>query len=232
MKLLISAASSLLFFSLACVSYGQTGEDPYIETIKYSNGDIYVGEVRENILNGQGTYTYFNGAKYVGGFVNGKRQGLGTFTFANGRVRDGLWENDEYKRAIERQEPRRQGDEDQRQRQQEVSEVAAANATRNEFELVQSATALIQQAVQQGWNRPPSARNGMRAVLQIRMLPTGELVEVRITDSSGDTAFDRSARNAVYSVTPFTGLQSLPINIFNGNFRTLSLIFQPEDLLN
>jgi colicin import membrane protein len=129
-------------------------------------------------------------------------------------------------------EQRRLQEEAERRRQQEVSEVAAVNAARNEFELVQSATALIQQAVQQVWNRPPSARNGMRAVLQIRMLPTGELVEARITDSSGDPAFDRSAENAVYSAAPFTELQSLPINIFNGNFRTLSLIFQPEDLLN
>ena len=129
-------------------------------------------------------------------------------------------------------EQRRLQEEAERRRQQEVSEVAAVNAARNEFELVQSATALIQQAVQQVWNRPPSARNGMRAVLQIRMLPTGELVEARITDSSGDPAFDRAAENAVYSAAPFTELQSLPINIFNGNFRTLSLIFQPEDLLN
>jgi colicin import membrane protein len=129
-------------------------------------------------------------------------------------------------------EQRRLQEEAERRRQQEVSEVAAVNAARNEFELVQSATALIQQAVQQVWNRPPSARNGMRAVLQIRMLPTGELVEARITDSSGDPAFDRSAENAVYSAAPFTELQRLPINIFNGSFRTLSLIFQPEDLLN
>ena len=129
-------------------------------------------------------------------------------------------------------EQRRLQEEAERRRQQEVSEVAAVNAARNEFELVQSATALIQQAVQQVWNRPPSARNGMRAVLQIRMLPTGELVEARITDSSGDPAFDRAAENAVYSAAPFTELQRLPINIFNGSFRTLSLIFQPEDLLN
>jgi len=115
----------------------------------------------------------------------------------------------------------------ERRRQQE-----AAEAARTELELVQSATALIQMAVQQVWNRPPSARNGMRAILQIRMLPTGELLDVRITESSGDPAFDRSAENAAYSAAPFTELQSLPINVFNANFRTLSLIFQPEDLLN
>ena len=127
---------------------------------------------------------------------------------------------------------RRRQEEAELRLQQEAAGTAAAQAARTEFELVQSATAIIQMAVEQVWNRPPSARNGMRAILQISMLPTGELLDVRITESSGDPAFDRSAENAVYGAAPFTELQSLPINVFNANFRTLSLIFQPEDLLN
>ena len=136
------------------------------------------------------------------------------------------------RRELAEAERRRQEEEAELRRQQEAAEATAAQAARTEFELVQSATAIIQMAVQQVWNRPPSARNGMRAILQISMLPTGELLDARITESSGDTAFDRSAENAVYSAAPFTELQSLPINVFNTNFRTLSLIFQPEDLLN
>ena len=120
----------------------------------------------------------------------------------------------------------------ERLRQQELAEASAAEAARTEFELVQSATALIQQAVQETWSRPPSARNGMRAVLQIRMLPTGEVLDAVITQSSGDPAFDRSAENALYRAAPFRELQSLPIKVFNANFRSLSLIFEPEDLLN
>lgn len=132
-------------------------------------------------------------------------------------------------RAQEEQARLRQMDqarEQERQRQQAAQELAITD-----FELVQSATALIQQLVQETWSRPPSARNGMRAILQIRMLPTGELVSASITESSGDVAFDRSAENAVYRAAPFRELQILPINLFNRNFRTLSLIFQPEDLL-
>ncbi|HBY00412.1 MAG TPA: hypothetical protein DEG93_08655 [Gammaproteobacteria bacterium] len=129
-------------------------------------------------------------------------------------------------------ERRRQDEEAQLQRQVAQDTALAAEAARTEFELVQSATALIQQALQQVWNRPPSARNGMRVILRIRMLPTGELLEASITQSSGDAAFDRSAENAVYSASPFTELQNLPISVFNENFRTLSLIFEPEDLLN
>ena len=124
----------------------------------------------------------------------------------------------------------READAAERRRQQE--EAAAAAAARTEFEVVQSGVALIQQFVQEVWNRPPSARNGMRAVLRISMLPTGEVTDVAIIESSGDPAFDRSAENAVYSAQPFSELEVMPINIFNDNFRTLSLIFQPEDLLN
>ena len=138
----------------------------------------------------------------------------------------------EQQRELVEAERLRQEEEVERQRQAEEVAVVTAEAARTEFELVQSATALIQQALQQVWNRPPSARNGMRAILRIRMLPTGELLEASITQSSGDSAFDRSAENAVYSASPFSELQNLPINVFNTNFRTLTLIFEPEDLLN
>ncbi len=135
----------------------------------------------------------------------------------------------EQQRREREQEAARQ---EQRRREAEAADAAAAEAASSEFELVQSATGLIQQLVTENWSRPPSARNGMRAVIQIRMLPTGELIEARITQSSGDPAFDRSAENAVYRAAPFSELTALPIRVFNQNFRTLSLIFQPEDLLN
>ena len=135
-------------------------------------------------------------------------------------------------RETSAEQERSRQQEAERLRQQELAEASAAEAARTEFELVQSATALIQQAVQETWSRPPSARNGMRAVLQIRMLPTGEVLDAIITQSSGDPAFDRSAENALYRAAPFRELQSLPISVFNANFRSLSLIFEPEDLLN
>ena len=135
----------------------------------------------------------------------------------------------EQERRLAEQERQRQRLEQERQRE---GEAAAAAAARTEFELVQSATAIIQQYVQAEWSRPPSARNGMRAILRIEMLPTGEVTSVSITESSGDAAFDRSAETAVYRAAPFSELQQLPINVFTENFRTLTLIFQPEDLLN
>ena len=139
----------------------------------------------------------------------------------------------EQQRQQERAAAERQRQQAEAQRQQQAAnEAAALEAARTEYELVQSATALIQQVVQENWSRPPSARNGMRAILQIRMLPTGELLDATITQSSGDPAFDRSAETAVFRAAPFTELKDLPITVFNANFRSLSLIFEPQDLLN
>ena len=47
-------------------------------------GDKYVGEWKNSNHHGQGTYTYANGDKYVGDSKEGKSNGQGTFTFANG----------------------------------------------------------------------------------------------------------------------------------------------------
>jgi len=47
-------------------------------------GDKYVGEWKDDKRNGQGTYTYADGAKYVGEYKDDKVNGQGTYTFANG----------------------------------------------------------------------------------------------------------------------------------------------------
>ena len=138
-------------------------------------------------------------------------------------------EQEEQRQRELAQQRQRELDAAERARQREEAQAAAA---RTEFEVVQSGVALIQQFVQEVWSRPPSARNGMRAVLRINMLPTGEVTDVAIIESSGDAAFDRSAENAVYRAQPFREMEQMPTRIFNANFRTLSLIFQPEDLLN
>lgn len=72
----------------------------------------------------------------------------------------------------------------------------------------------------------------MTTVLRIRLIPTGEVVDVEIVRSSGDAAFDRAAETAVRSVGRFHELQGMPPRMFERNFRSLLLTFRPEDLLN
>lgn len=134
----------------------------------------------------------------------------------------------------ERQEQQRQ-QEAERQRQAEAqarADAAAGEAAETEAEMTMAYTAVIHDLVQRNWSRPPSARNDMTAVLRIRLVPTGDVVDVEIVRSSGDAAFDRAAENAVRAVGRFTELQGMPPRMFERSFRSLLLTFRPEDLLN
>lgn len=86
----------------------------------------------------------------------------------------------------------------------------------------------IQRDIVQNWSRPPSARNGMQALLRVFLVPTGELVQVMVEESSGNDAFDRSAVVAVKKAEPF----EVPDDPgqFERNFRQFTVLFRPEDL--
>ena len=111
-----------------------------------------------------------------------------------------------------------------------AEEASAAQAAATSAEMAASYAALIQQTVVNYWSRPPSARNGMETLLSIQLIPTGEVVSVTIVKSSGNTAFDRSAVNAVEKAGSFPELQNLPSREFEKTFRRFSLLFRPEDL--
>jgi colicin import membrane protein len=111
-----------------------------------------------------------------------------------------------------------------------AEEEGATEAAATSAEMAASYSALIQQTVINYWSRPPSARNGMEALLSIQLIPTGEVVSVTVVKSSGNSAFDRSAVNAVQKAGSFPELQNLPSREFEQSFRRFSLLFRPEDL--
>lgn len=94
----------------------------------------------------------------------------------------------------------------------------------------QSYIALITSRIKQNWSRPPSARNGMKCRLLIELVPTGRVVNVTIQESSGNSAFDRSAEQAVWKVEQFTELQKVESPVFEQYFRRLNVLFEPQDL--
>jgi len=61
------------------------------------------------------------------------------------------------------------------------------------------------------------------------LLPTGDVVSVTITASSGNAAFDRSAEQAVRRAGKFDVPEENAI--FERYFRSFYFLFQPEDLL-
>lgn len=88
--------------------------------------------------------------------------------------------------------------------------------------------AQIQQEIIQNWSRPPSARNGMQAILRVVLIPTGEVVNVQVDESSGNHAFDQSAILAVRKAERFLVPQDM--RSFEANFREFTVLFRPEDL--
>ena len=109
---------------------------------------------------------------------------------------------------------------------QEEAEIQAAE----EASLVERYSAQIRQAIGSQWNRPPSSRRDMEVLLEIRLVPNGDLVSVQVLKSSGDAAFDRAAELAVQKVGRFDQLRGMPSRLFEANFRRLQIKFKPEDL--
>ena len=65
-------------------------------TMKYANGQIYVGDWVDGNWEGQGRWTWPDGGFYDGEWKNGKRHGQGTFTWANGSYYEGGWKDGKY----------------------------------------------------------------------------------------------------------------------------------------
>ena len=87
---------------------------------------------------------------------------------------------------------------------------------------------LIRDQVIINWKQPSSAKKGMSAEILITLVPTGEIVRVKLTKTSGSQAFDGSALNAVQKVSKFEGLD-MGRRLFDNNFRKFTLVFNPEN---
>jgi colicin import membrane protein len=88
---------------------------------------------------------------------------------------------------------------------------------------------LIRSRASEGWAQPPSARKGMKVILQINMLPDGTISGVSVAHSSGDVPFDSSAVAAVKNIGRLTEMQGLKASDF-APYRSFKMTFTPEDL--
>ena len=112
----------------------------------------------------------------------------------------------------------------------EKAKLAADKQAADDGIVAQSYNHIIDEKVSENWSRPPSARNDMVVLLRIQLVPTGQVVGVDVTKTSGNKAFDRSAIRAVKKAERFPELQKLPSRIFEKNFRVFNLLFEPKDL--
>jgi len=82
----------------------------------------------------------------------------------------------------------------------------------------------IQQKVQNNWIRPPGSPPGLVCVVNVRLIPGGEVVSAKVVQGSGDPVFDRSVESAVLKASP------LPLpndaTLFR-HFREINFKFNP-----
>ena len=85
----------------------------------------------------------------------------------------------------------------------------------------------INALIQSVWRLPPSARHTEEVVLRVYLVPTGEVTEVLLLESSGNEALDRAAEQAVWKVRNFPVPEDAVL--FEKQFRQIVLKLKPEN---
>lgn len=84
--------------------------------------------------------------------------------------------------------------------------------------------ALLQQAIERNWIRPPSARAGLACTLYVNQAAGGTVLDVRLGPCNGDAAVRESIVNAVYKASPLP-----PPSDPRAFERRLEIVFKPTE---
>lgn len=145
----------------------------------------------------------------------------------------------EEKKKIEEAERKEREAQAQREREQQRLQQEFEEALKKEEGMLleqeyateaQSYASKIKQRIESNWSPPPSARTGMQCELSIQLVPTGRVVAVNLIKSSGNSAFDRSAIQAVKKVELFPEVKEMSPEVFERHFRKFTMLFNPQDL--
>lgn len=103
----------------------------------------------------------------------------------------------------------------------------AAEQSQNTQDAIVDHITQFQNLIQNSWRFPPSSKHDQVVLLRVFLVPTGEVADVQLLESSGNDALDRSAEQAVWKVAKFPVPQDMAI--FEKNFRQITLKLQPEN---
>jgi len=93
-------------------------------------------------------------------------------------------------------------DEEMRSKLEAEQKQRAQESTQQQQSVIDQYRALIEAKVRQKWNIPAGAKEGMSCELLVRLIPSGDVISVQLTKSSGDSVFDRSVENAIRKASP------------------------------
>ncbi len=128
-------------------------------------------------------------------------------------------------------EQKRKQEEARKKAEQELQARLAAEQAREAAQrqsamqrMVDEYVLYIQEKVQRSWIRPPSSGSELSCTVEVRLIPSGEVIDAQIVRSSGNSAFDRSVEAAVFKASP---LPVPPDPVVMEQFRSLRFEFKP-----
>ena len=68
--------------------------------------------------------------------------------------------------------------------------------------LMEKHMTLIENKVYQKWIKPPNIQRGLISELRVKLIPSGDVIDVQLIKSSGDAVYDKSCIQAVKAASP------------------------------
>lgn len=130
-------------------------------------------------------------------------------------------ERQEKQALLEKEEQQRQAVVAQKKRAAEQKKRAAYEQSE-----VSKYKGLIRSQITRNWIFPASYQKGMKCKILVRLIPSGDVVSVRVVQSSGNSAFDRSVEMAVNKASPLPVPKS-STGLFD-HFREVEFVFDPN----
>src|SRR4030095_11505997 len=65
---------------------------PALQSERFANGDVYIGQMSSGLREGQGIYIWADGRRYEGSFRAGLEEGQGTYSYPNGEKYEGRFQ--------------------------------------------------------------------------------------------------------------------------------------------
>jgi colicin import membrane protein len=117
-------------------------------------------------------------------------------------------------------------------KQQELEEKQAMDARAKQAaaigQMIDEYKAKIGAKIRRNIVPPPDVADDAVAEFDVTLLPGGDVLDARLTKSSGNQAYDSAVERAIWKARP------LPVpedpDLFNSRFRKLHLKFRPKDL--
>jgi len=134
---------------------------------------------------------------------------------------------EEKRKAAEELEKKKAEEALQEQLAAELAEERAAEQNRQDQKLIQNIKDAIDISVSKNFNKT-GLPNGLSCKISVTVIPGGEVMGVKILESSGNDIFDRRARTAVNKASPLP-IPDDPATLDRLNLREITFTFKPQD---